>query len=135
MRGWWLLLALGLTACGEPPVSAPDRSATTLTEPFIGRWANSFTDCALAPGSGENAPIEITATTMTGAENACAFDRVEVEPDADEALITRRCEGEGEVTTDTLDLRVKGNTLLVAFEEGGAVTWTRCPTQDGGQPE
>lgn len=162
LRDFALLFAMGLLAAcgGEPESPAPDenpvpaRPETAPMEPpsetiappseagtrpadgvfpFQGRWASSFTDCSLEPGSAEEAPILISSTEIVGYENRCEIVGVEVLDEASGRYeVMSQCLAEGHSFTQTWSLRVNGNTLMSQFHDG-SVTWTRCPEGPEGE--
>ena len=162
IRGFALFLAMGLLAAcgGEPESPAPDESpAPAMPEaapveppsetidppseagtrpadgvfPFQGRWASSFTDCSLEPGSAEEAPILITPNEIVGYENRCNILDVEVLDEAEGRYeVMSQCMAEGESFTQNWSFRVTGNTLMSVFHDG-SITWTRCPAGPEGE--
>ncbi|MEM9988587.1 MAG: hypothetical protein AAF723_03630 [Pseudomonadota bacterium] len=139
MKRFFLLLPLSLLACGEKeaevPAPAGDDPATPElpappaegTYPFHDLWANSFTDCRLTPGSAEEAPIAITPTELIGYENTCAISQVVVIEGEGRYEAMMDCLSEGQTSPETLYLRLRNDSLMVEWETGENVTWTRCP--------
>jgi hypothetical protein len=134
-----VLGAIALAACGgeEPPAAVTEVPAgggatrpADSAYPFQGLWANSFTDCSLAPGSAEAAPIEINTSRFVGYENSCVIDRVvNLSGEArNEVMLT--CLAEGREEPRQMYMRVKGDTLMVEMGPGQTVTWTRCPAAE-----
>ncbi|MEM6649807.1 MAG: hypothetical protein AAF603_06115 [Pseudomonadota bacterium] len=136
MKRFFLLLPLSLLACGEKEATAPTDDAPTIsssqsaegTYPFHDLWANSFTDCRLTPGSAEEAPIAITPTELIGYENTCAISQVVVIEGEGRYEAMMDCLGEGQTSPETLYLRLRNDSLMVEWETGENVTWTRCPS-------
>lgn len=109
----------------EQPIE-PSGDASAAAEPFyVGVWAADAAFCANAPGSGEAAPIEITAGEFVGYENRC---RIVDRQEGTEAgwRLSMICAAEGAETPDTIDVDVDGDMLRLKRAEGPEIAFVRC---------
>ncbi|NHK29287.1 hypothetical protein FF098_015320 [Parvularcula flava] len=140
----FILLALAACGGGEEPSSdqLPDPAADPAAGgirpadgvyPFQGLWANDFTDCSLAPGTSDAAPLQIEGRTITGLENTCyMFELSAIDDQMSRYEAGLRCTGEGDPYEEVVEIEVNGDTMTKISPQG-TVTWTRCPVDDAGQ--
>ncbi|MES2833792.1 MAG: hypothetical protein V4707_03670 [Pseudomonadota bacterium] len=157
-----LLLALALTACGEPEVNAPTDPAAPIPTPeepgtvtipgrtptlpgrgptsFVGRWAAQPGWCGNTTGPEQ--AIEISTTRFEGYENGC--DITEIGEVQGGYIVSLACEAEGVSAAERVRLSVAGQTLSLTWLDRASLKteFTRCPALDpphtespvGGQP-
>lgn len=144
------LLALAVSACGQPDTNAPTEPARPVDTPaadapqpppppgvgsvmpgtgarnFVGRWAADVSWCPNE--QGPERPIEITTTRFEGYENSCAISQID---EADGGYVAYLvCAAEGTTSRERVRLAVSGQTLRLTWIDRDAATviLTKCTT-------
>ena len=94
------------------------------SEPQFGRWASDARNCSGAGDTHRSAPLIVSATTLTWANEFCAVGKMYK---ADRALyIEGRCSNGGALTRHPITLAMKGERLAVTWN-GEHTEMRRCP--------
>ena len=95
------------------------------SEPQFGRWASDARNCSGAGDTHRSAPLIVSATTLTWANEFCAVGKMYK---ADRALyIEGRCSSGGTVTRHPITLQMKGERLAVTWNGERLQEMQRCP--------
>ena len=93
------------------------------SEPQFGRWASDARNCSGAGDTHRSAPLIVSATTLTWANEFCAVGKMYK---ADRALyIEGRCSNGGALTRHPITLAMKGERLAVTWN-GEHTEMRRC---------
>jgi hypothetical protein len=144
------VLALGLTACGQPATNDPTDPAAAVTtseadapppppapgigsvmpgtgpQSFVGRWAADVSWCVNTTGPEQ--PIEITPTRLQGYENSCTIAEIDQAPDGYVAAL--RCTSEGTTAVERVKMSASGQALRLIWldRDNATVDLTKCTT-------
>jgi hypothetical protein len=137
-----LLLAMALAACGrgvreidkqpqEPDVELPQQgtgvapSAPISPPGWIGVWAKEANQCAMAPGTGNDAPVSLTSTEFLGYGERCRIGAAEEGTEGGWRL-ELVCTTDGVERIEAMDVDVDGTMLRLTRENVEEMALVRC---------
>lgn len=115
----------------EPDAEAlsPGDEVEPMEEPaapyYVGVWAVDPAICAIAPGSGDPAPIAITEGEFIGYENRCRIGAAEEGTEGGWRL-SLVCLAEGVEYVETVDVDIDGDMLRLKREDAPETAFVRC---------